>query len=377
MAARISTRRLLKAAYAAVVRATRPVRRVDLATRMIDVETLVSNDPCTGVSVDRAAVSEPPRSLLLIDASPERPVLRGVDTTISLLDIRDDAFSLRNGYLVDPRLRVVYESKVVETFRSLRIGVTPLERPTHVDGTVAWLWNAPNYGHWLLLALPLIEHYRSTLGGDADYYYLGAPTYPYQLEALEMLGISRDRALTHSISADRLLVAIADRRADYDTDNLLFADRQLEATARPSGDRRLFVTRSGASHRRLVNEDECVRALEDAYGVELVSTAGMSLPDEVELFRGASLVVGPHGAGLTNFVFAGSDARVVELASTTYWDSLFAQIASVKGQQYALIRGPATRVRFGVPASQHDFEIDVPTLLRVVGAALGEPTAAG
>jgi capsular polysaccharide biosynthesis protein len=269
-------------------------------------------------------------------------------------------------------LRVAHEKKVVADVRSRRIGLSPLEEPVRLDGTVAWLWSYPNYGHWLLLALPLVEHYRSVLGGDPDYYYVGAPVYEYQLESLEMLGISRERVVSHAVTADRVLAAIADRHGDYDTDFLLFAERQLEPDASTAVDpgKRLFVSRAGAGHRRLVNELACARALQDAFGVELVSTDGLSLAEEIALFRGASLVVGAHGAGLTNVAFAPPTARVVELASTTYWDSLFAQIASVKGQTYALVRGRSTRVRLGVPASWHNFEIDIEDLVAVVGEAV-------
>ena len=344
---------------------------------MIDVDTLISTTAGHALSVEQTVVTEPARSLTVLGGCIDRPQLRGVETTMSMLDIRHPGYSLRNGYLIDPARRVVYERRVVEKFGSLRVGTSPLEQPVRIDGTVAWLWSSPNYGHWLLLALPLIEHYRSRLGCDPDYYYLGSPTRAYQLDSLEMLGISRERILTHAVEADRLLIAISDRNADYDTNFLLFADSQLqtETGAAVKTARRLFVSRSGASHRRLVNELECAHALGDAFGVELVSTEGMSLADEIDLFRRAALVVGAHGAGLTNLAFAPASARVVELASTTYWDSLFAQIASVKGQSYGLIRGRPTRGRLGVPASWHDFEIDVEKLLEVVRAALDEPSA--
>ena len=356
------------------MRISRRASHSEFATEMIDVDTLISTTSDQAVSLVQSVVSEPARSLTVLGDGSERPQLRGVETTISMLDIRDPGYSLRNGYLLDPARRVVYEKKVGGRFGSLRVGMAPLEQAVRIDGTVAWLWSTPNYGHWLLLALPLIEHYRSLLGGDPDYYYLGSPARAYQFESLDMLGISRERVLTRGVTAGRLLVAIADRHGDYDTEFLLFADGHLQPWTRAAvaAQRRLFVSRSGASHRRLVNELECARVLGDTFGFELVSTEGMSLADEIEMFRGAALVVGAHGAGLTNIAFAPSAARVVELASTTYWDSIFAQIASVKGQSYALIRGRSTRGRLGVPASWHDFEIDVEKLVDVVRAALDE-----
>jgi len=339
---------------------------------MIGVDELLANGPLVGVDVRRSTLEEPPRHVRVLPLSDHVPPLRGVRTTISALDISDPAFSIRNGYLLDGQHRVVYEKKVASSFTSLRIAIEPLEHPTRVSGTVAWLWNSTNYGHWLLYALPLVQYYRDVLGGDPDYVYLGSPVRGYQIESLEMLGIPRHRILEHGVQADRILAVIRDRALDYDSQLLTYAGRTLvRSGSQPSQQvrRRLFVSRGNAAHRRLTNEESAASALEEL-GVELVSTDGMSLAAEIELFQSAELVVGGHGAGLTNLAFAPRGTRVVDLASATYWDSLFAQLASVMGHSYALVRGRPTGPHIGVPASSHNFEIDVDHLVEVVRSAI-------
>jgi hypothetical protein len=372
-----NARRALKAVS---VHGRRPLRRVGVrryAKQMIDVDTLSANGPLGGVAIQRSTIEEPPRVLRTLALSDAFPPLRGVDTTISMLDISDPSFSIRNGYLVDGQQRIVYEKNVVASFNSLRIAHEALEQPERIAGTVAWLWNATNYGHWLLYALSLVQHYRDALGGDPDYYYVGSPVRGYQVESLEMLGIPRERILAHAVQADRLVVAIRDRALDYDSQLFTFPGQNLAPSQRPpdvqSTGRRLFVSRIGATHRRLLNETEAAEALERAAQVELVSTDGMSLADEIALFREAELVVGGHGAGLSNLVFAPNGTRIVDLASSTYWDSLFAQASSVMGHSYALVRGRTRGVRLGVPASLHDFEIDVDRLVEVVRSSVDTP----
>jgi Glycosyltransferase 61 len=367
-----NARRAVKAVSSRGVGALRRAGTHRFAREMIGVDQLLANGPLAGVDVRRSTLEEPPRHLRVLPLSDHIPPLRGVRTTISLLDISDPAFSIRNGYLLDGQQRVVYEKKVVSSFTSLRIAIERLEHPKRVSGTVAWLWNSTNYGHWLLYALSLVEYYRDALGGDPDYVYVGSPVRGYQIESLEMLGIPRHRILEHGVQADRILAAIRDRALDYDSQLLRYAGRSLVPSDSQSSQhprRRLFVSRGNAAHRRLINEEAAARALEEL-GVELVSTEGMSLADEIELFRSAELVIGGHGAGLTNLAFAPRGTRVVDLASSTYWDSLFAQLASVMGHSYALVRGRSTGVRIGVPASSHNFEIGVDQLVQVVRSAV-------
>jgi hypothetical protein len=339
---------------------------------MVDVGEWSMTADRSRVSVRSWSLSEPPRSPSLVPGGDIVPALAGVDTTVSVVDVTDPRYSLRNGFLVDPDRRVVAERGVVGDFPILGIALKPLEQPRHVAGVVASLAQADNYGHWLTLALPLLNYYRDVLGSDADYYYVGSNVRSWQIESLEMLGVPRTRILDHAVTAERILVAIADRRQGYDAGFLRYADRLMADEVPPSRapGRRILVSRARARFRRLVNEAECAAALQDAYGVEPVFTETLSLRDEIALFRDAQLVVGVQGAGLINCVFAPPGSVVVELASETYWFHQTVEITCAKHQRYALLRGAPTGVRLGIPPAQHDFEIDVPRVIDVVGAAL-------
>jgi len=342
------------------------------ATAMIGVETVRrENADRDAVRVRQWHYNEAPRELELVPGSDPVPALGGVRTTVSLLDVEDRRYSLRNGYLVDPALRIVYEEELAAGFPFRRMALSRLETPRPVDGVVACLRQEDNYGHWLLLALPLIEYYREVLGRDPDYYYLGPVVRPWLYEALERLGIPASMTLTDAVTADRLLVAIADREEGYDRHFLLYPDEQLTAgAARPSTGRRVFVSRATAAHRRLLNEAECIEALSQAFGVEPVATEKLSLEDEIALFQETELIVGAHGAGMINCVFSPAGAALVELASDTYWFPQAAQLTAVKNQRFALVTGSSTGLRVGIPALKHDFVVDVDRLLRVVGAAV-------
>jgi FkbM family methyltransferase len=78
-------------------------------------------------------------------------------------------------------------------------------------------------------------------------------------------------------------------------------------------ERKIYVARQRAKVRKLANEPELVSMLKDL-GFEAVFLEDLSFADQVRLFSEAKVIMGPHGAGLANMVFANPGATVVELA---------------------------------------------------------------
>ncbi len=87
---------------------------------------------------------------------------------------------------------------------------------------------------------------------------------------------------------------------------------------RPSAaDRRILISRSNASSRRMINEEEVSQRLSER-GFELFYLEELSPRDQVELFYDAEAVVSMHGAGLANLVYS-PHARVVECFSSWHF----------------------------------------------------------
>jgi len=78
---------------------------------------------------------------------------------------------------------------------------------------------------------------------------------------------------------------------------------------------RIVVSRGATKTRKWLNELECMKELEPL-GFKSVDPSQMSLKDQVSLFSRAEIILGPHGAGLTNIMFANSDAKVLEFRSS-------------------------------------------------------------
>lgn len=102
--------------------------------------------------------------------------------------------------------------------------------------------------------------------------------------------------------------------------------------------RRLYVSRRDAPSRRVVNEEE-IAPLLSSRGFELVCPGSLSFAEQARLFSEAAVVVGPHGAGLTNLVFTRPGATVVEVFPEHYANGCYWALANVCGHRYGFMVG--------------------------------------
>jgi len=101
---------------------------------------------------------------------------------------------------------------------------------------------------------------------------------------------------------------------------------------------RIYIDRRGTSLRRLVNEAEIIASLAPLDFVP-VQLERHPLADKIHLFRHAECIVGPHGAGLANVVFAPAGCRIVELQMDSYVHWVYRILAAAGGLRYDCVIG--------------------------------------
>ena len=109
--------------------------------------------------------------------------------------------------------------------------------------------------------------------------------------------------------------------------------RISSATVEGQWKHRILIDRQGAKGRRVRNWEEVVDLLQ-SHGFLPYRLEEMSFAEQVELFVDANVVVGVHGAGLTNICFSKPGTAVIEIlppfsATSDYW-----KIASALGHRY-------------------------------------------
>lgn len=141
-----------------------------------------------------------------------------------------------------------------------------------------------------------------------------------------------------------------------------YVSRLATATTEPDRSRRIYVSRKDASRRRVRNEQALVAALEPL-GFESICAADLSVPELIDTFARADLVVGPHGAGLSYLIFS-RPRRVVELHSVAPLFPHYLNLATRLGADYRAVVGDGVE-------HNSDFEVDVAQVVEAVEGASG------
>jgi capsular polysaccharide biosynthesis protein len=102
--------------------------------------------------------------------------------------------------------------------------------------------------------------------------------------------------------------------------------------------RRLYINRSDARKRRIVNEAE-IWPLFQARGFESVAAATLSFKEQIALFAEAAVVAGPHGAGFANMLFAPEGARLIEIVNLEKVKDTYLLLAKSLGQRHSAVIG--------------------------------------
>ena len=203
-----------------------------------------------------------------------------------------------------------------------------LPKATHQKGNVAVLATAGanTYYHWLVDILPRIHLLaKADLLSRIDYFVMPAITTKFQRETLAFFEINESKIIEAKstdfcLQAENLFVpslpSLLGTVNKWTTD---FLREKLLSSALPdvSTGNRIYITRSNASSRRLLNEQKLIEFLQ-VKDFDIIDCEAYSVLEQAAIFRKADLIVAPHGSGLTNIIFCDPGATVIELFSSTY-----------------------------------------------------------
>lgn len=94
-----------------------------------------------------------------------------------------------------------------------------------------------------------------------------------------------------------------------------FITARLNLQPTTSPQKRIYISRGKASARNCINEGDVCELLE-SYGFITVELEDFKFQDQISLFQNASIVVGAHGSGLANLIFASNQTNVIEIIPT-------------------------------------------------------------
>ena len=264
-----------------------------------------------------------------------RPIVLDPQTYVVEPDARLVSYNLVG---LDRHRRIVEETHHLKEINGglrrklqLRSLLPPQE---HLTGALCSLvdirqWSG-SYYHWFLDCLPRLiaaDHYTKR-HGEPVRVIVPTTLNSWQNESLHLLGIAPELRISHRhvrmgcLRMDRLIASVSyrwQRKGDAPFDAVSpWAIQQLAArlnqgipvptTALP---KRIYLSRRGVPTRQVANE-EAVLALLEPHGFVVVQNERLSLGEQIALFRGATHIVAPHGASLTNLMHA-QGGSVLEL----------------------------------------------------------------
>ena len=239
----------------------------------------------------------------------------------------------------------------------------------------------PFWNYWHLFLehlLPLIQAARLEAWGDEQLQVITKSKRPPLIDAVidglrtEGVNLSVLEVGPHEhLQVDRLLIAVnqcANVERTYGLAEAIPTARRVFSAAyrdRPpatGAGPRLYISRRGTKLRQIVNEDEIIAGLK-RLGFEVFQSKWDNHPEQIAAFSGAEVVVGAHGANMTNIIFSSPGTRVLELFPNNHRKTSMLHLSA----EHDLSHQPF----FGSNEGHNQaFSVDVPRLLERVESLL-------
>lgn len=232
--------------------------------------------------------------------------------------------------------------------------------PVRVHGNVVSLISGGggnyNYYHWLFDVLPRFFLVRDVYGvRPEDVFLVPDNRLEFQRSSLKLLGVKLANSLSsfefQHVRADLLIAATHPKAVKAGSSRQIspwICDELRTAFIKPSCydslgcdaeifHRKIYISRGdNTNHRNLIDEQPLMDELLPR-GFHSYMLSSLTFEQQVRLFASAEVVVGVHGAGLANIVFAPENIKVVEIASKEYCPSMYQDIAFCRHQEYEMV----------------------------------------
>jgi len=273
-------------------------------------------------------------------SNPERNPFLAWET---MPDVRIHAWRVRRVVLDATTMILLRDGKIIretnylrpaEELEQLRVDPARLTRietnlPVLICGD-AW---STNHYHFLNHTLPAIDSAIARYGKGGV--VLAAHWMrPVHEEALRLLGhegvaIFRLEMGRQYEIQDAEFCAYTTGTADFANSAHIQAMHDRMAAKAPAAGghgKNVYISRLADKHRRAEGEAALVEALRRR-GFAIMTPADHTLTQQIDVFRAASFVVGPHGAGLANIAFCRPDAAIYDVLPEHFIDSSILNLA--------------------------------------------------
>ena len=106
--------------------------------------------------------------------------------------------------------------------------------------------------------------------------------------------------------------------------------------------KKIFITRKNASYRKTINEQEIIDFLMPR-GFEIVALEHLTVLEQITLFAHSKHVIGSHGAGFTNILYANEGSTVMDLIHFRHTQRCFYTLSDALNLNYIFLQCNQTK----------------------------------
>lgn len=170
-----------------------------------------------------------------------------------------------------------------------------------------------NYFHWMTEVIPKILKIKESIQ-DFTVLLPAILNQPYQVETLQLIGVGYRTFYKDGMFLRKVFICSPSSLfTGYTSPQEVEAIRNaFKSDIRIYKKKRIYLSREMAPRRKVINESEIIPSLL-AEGFEVIYPEELSFWEIIRKFRDAEMIISPHGAALTNMIFAESGALILEL----------------------------------------------------------------
>jgi hypothetical protein len=184
------------------------------------------------------------------------------------------------------------------------------------------------YYHWMMDLLPRLNvlTQNDINLNDFDFIIINPIIYAYQKESLNYLKIKEDKLIflnenSHFICENLIVPSIQ----NHHPSSLKFLRKSFMDESINFPTKRIYISRENSEWRNIENQEAFLSLLNN-YGFMVAKLEDLSLLEQIKLFSNSQIIIGTHGAGLTNIIFCNPNSTVMEITAkwnknVDYWIS--------------------------------------------------------
>ncbi len=210
-----------------------------------------------------------------------------------------------------------------------------------------------NYAHYLFDIMPKLKLLSlSTNLKKIDFFYFSKLN-KYQKEILKFFDISERKILDSNkyryVQSDKIIGVthpnytkgtISEAHSKMPAWIIYFLRKKfLKNRKHKKKFDKIFIDRSDSklSHCKLINNNE-VKSFLKLNGFKILKLSNLSFNEQINIFRDARVIVGPHGAGFANLVFCMKKTKVIEIIPTNHPNKVYQRISKINHLKYTKLK---------------------------------------